>query len=97
MIGPSRSIGENAVESLRKKSLDRELDWEQVWKDTDLSGIMEGLYLKVEENGRAIDRCKYVHHGFQQVVSNSESHWMDRPFLPNSIREEIDIYADSLS
>ena len=34
---------------------------------------------------------------FFVAVFDSESHWMDRPFLPNSIREGIDIYAESLS
>ena len=44
---------------------------------------MEGVYLKFEENGRVIDRYKFVRAGFTQTVSESGSHWASRPIIPN--------------
>ncbi len=46
---------------------------------------MEGLYIKVEEEGVVKERYKYVCGGFLQAVFDSESHWMDRPLLPNCL------------
>ena len=46
---------------------------------------MEGLYIKVEENGQVVDRMKYVRAAFLQCVDLSESHWIDRPIIPNQL------------
>jgi len=44
--------------------------------------LMEGLYVKVEEEGVVRGRYKYVRASFLQAVFASESHWMDRPIIP---------------
>lgn len=56
-------------------------------KQTDLSGLMEGLYIKVEENGVVKERYKWVRKSFTQTVINSDSHWHSRPIIKNKIME----------
>jgi hypothetical protein len=61
-------------------------------KETDTSTLMEGLYIKVEEDGIVKERYKYVRAGFLQTVFDSESHWMDRPLLPNRLKPGIELF-----
>ena len=58
-------------------------------KETDNSMLMEGLYIKVEENGIVVDRLKYVRYGFLQTVVESGTHWLDRPIIPNKLDKDI--------
>ena len=64
-----------------------------VKQQTDNSDLAEGLYIKVEEDGRVIERYKFVRSGFLQAVADSGSHWMDRPILPNRLRDGCDIFV----
>jgi hypothetical protein len=48
---------------------------------------MEGIYIKVEENGLTVDRYKYVRQGFIQAVMESGSHWQSRPIIPNLLKD----------
>ena len=50
-----------------------------------LLDLMEGLYIKVEENGEVIDRMKFVRASFLQTVDASETHWLERPIIPNRL------------
>ncbi|MBQ4401847.1 MAG: RNA ligase family protein [Synergistaceae bacterium] len=85
LIGPSRYITVNQRENLYNAAVKLGLDPERSLKDTDLSGLMEGLYIKVEENGRVVDRMKFVRAEFLQQVDFSETHWIDRPIIPNQL------------
>lgn len=58
---------------------------EMVRRQTDASELMEGLYVKIEEEGAVTGRYKYVRHDFLAVVRDSESHWQSRPILPNRL------------
>jgi hypothetical protein len=51
---------------------------------------MEGIYIKVEENGEVVDRMKYVRASFLQTVEESQINWLDRPIVPNRITKNID-------
>lgn len=55
-------------------------------------GPAEGLYLKVERNGRTIGRAKYVRPGFIQEIINDE-HWSKKPVVPNELEEGVDIWV----
>jgi hypothetical protein len=57
------------------------------------SELMEGLYIKWEENGRVLGRYKYVRNSFSQAVEDEGEHWMDRPIEPNLLRKGVDIFA----
>ena len=54
-------------------------------RQADASGLAEGLYIKVEENGSVAGRFKYVRHDFLTAVLDSASHWQSRPILPNQL------------
>ena len=85
LIGPSAFVSGSSAERLGKLAKARGLDPEQALRESDLSGLMEGLYLKVEDDGAVVERYKYVRAGFLQTVFDSESHWMDRPLIPNQL------------
>jgi hypothetical protein len=58
---------------------------------------MEGLYLKVEEGGRVVERYKLVRSSFLTAILDSGSHWLDRPIVPNQLRDGADLYGPALS
>ncbi|HLG77087.1 MAG TPA: DNA ligase, partial [Ktedonobacteraceae bacterium] len=74
------------LERLRALCQEKGLNAAQALKETDPSALMEGLYLKMERDGIVQERYKYVRRSFLQTVFDSESHWMDRPLLPNSLK-----------
>ena len=65
------------------------IDKEKCLKETDNSRLMEGLYIKVEENGVVVERVKYVRYSFLQTVVESGTHWLDRPIVPNKLNKDI--------
>ncbi len=95
LIGPSHFItqdSEQRLALLRTACAERGLDFERARRETETSGLMEGLYIKVEEGGEVRERYKYVREGFLQTVIDSESHWMDRPLLPNRLRPGVTLF-----
>lgn len=92
MIGRSHFISDDAEEKLKQLCKDRGLDAEQILRGTDRSNLMEGLYIKVEEDGQVKERYKYVRASFLTTIVNSESHWLDRPIIPNILREGVELY-----
>jgi len=83
-------------DSLDEISLARNHDCAIVQSETDSSDLMEGLYIKVEDEGRVIERYKYIRTSFLTAVLESGSHWMDRPILPNQLSPEADIFGATL-
>jgi hypothetical protein len=69
------------------------LDVEKVVAETDAASEAEGLYLKVEAEGRVSGRLKWIRHSFLTTVLGSGSHWLDRPIVPNQLHPEVDLYA----
>lgn len=68
------------------------LNPERAHLETDPSPLAEGLYIKVEEDGRVTERYKFIRASFLTQVLDSESHWLDRPILPNQLAEGVDIF-----
>lgn len=83
LLGPSRFITPKKTERLRQVCVQNGLDPERRIRETDPSDRMEGLYLKVEEEGIVTERLKYVRASFAQQVDESGTHWLDRPIVPN--------------
>jgi len=54
---------------------------------------MEGLYLKVEEEGRVVERYKWVRPEFLQAILDSGEHWADRPIEPNQLADQGVLYV----
>lgn len=69
------------------------LDARRVQRETDPSPLSEGLYVKVEEQGQVLERYKFVRSSFLTTVVDSESHWLDRPIVPNQLAADVDIFA----
>ena len=89
-LGNSLYITDAHTEHLREDAEKLGLDADRICRETDASRLMEGIYIKVEEDGEVVDRMKYVRASFLQTVEESQSHWLDRPIVPNRITKTID-------
>ena len=90
LLGDSRYITPRHLENLRSAALREGQDPEHILRETDATRTMEGLYIKVEEEGRVAMRLKFVRASFTQTVEVSQSHWLERPIIPNGLCREID-------
>ncbi len=93
LIGHSLYKSPTWRRSLRDAIAERGLDFEKLRGETDPSDEMEGLYIKMEEDGRVLGRYKYVRASFLTSVVESGSHWLARPIVPNRLGDEVDIFA----
>ena len=85
LLGKSNYVSGSQTQNLIAAAVKLGLDPERNCSETELSGMMEGLYIKIEEGGQVIDRMKYVRAAFLQCVDFSETHWIDRPIIPNQL------------
>ena len=85
LLGESAFIAPAHLELLRAECERRGLDAARALEETDPETRMEGLYLKVEEEGVVKERYKFVRPSFLTRVVSSESHWLDRPIVPNRL------------
>lgn len=92
MIGASHFITPEAPRRLREDVARLGWDVERAVRQTDLSGLMEGLYLKVEEDGVVKERYKFVRAEFLQVVT-ADGHWQERPLIPNRLAEGVELFV----
>ncbi|MBC7881232.1 MAG: RNA ligase family protein [Anaerolineae bacterium] len=95
-LGTSRFISPNHRENLRVASESLGLREELTLKQTDPGANMEGIYIKVEEDGKVVERYKYVRASFLAAVDQSGSHWLNRPILPNQLLANVDLFAPKL-
>lgn len=95
LIGPSLYKSAQWRERLIEAGVAKKLDIERLKRETEASELMEGLYIKVEEAGRVVARYKYVRASFLAAVMDSGSHWMDRPILPNQLRDAVDLFGEA--
>lgn len=58
----------------------------------DLSGLAEGLYVKVEDAGAVVDRLKWVRPSFTQTIADSGGHWADRPLVANTLAAGVSLW-----
>lgn len=89
LITKSNFIKDNHIEELEKVTKILKLNFEQVKKETDNSDLMEGLYLKWEEKGEVKGRYKLVRESYLQSVEESNSHWLNRPIIPNQFKNGL--------
>ena len=107
-VGPSRKQLDSMVTSSRYKSprwLARlhevaeaeSLAVDKALAESDTADEMEGLYIKVESGEETVGRYKYIRQSFLTTVADSNSHWLDRPIVPNQLAPGVDIFAASAS
>ncbi|CUI76083.1 RNA ligase family protein [Achromobacter xylosoxidans] len=75
--------------TVRREGLDLALAWRQC----DKSDLSEGLYIKVEADGRTLGRYKWVRADFVQAILASEKHHSEQPYVPNQLAPGVDLYA----
>ena len=92
LMGNSHFIQPGHLERLRSYCREMGLDEERCLKETDNSEIMEGLYIKIEEDGIVKARYKYVRASFLTAIKNAEGHWLNRPIIPNMLRPGVDLF-----
>lgn len=88
-LSDSRYITPDHLQNLRQAALRENLDPDRIFRETDASRTMEGLYIKVEEEGQVVQRVKYVRASFLQTVEESATHWLDRPIVKNGLCRDI--------
>ncbi|WP_016870335.1 MULTISPECIES: hypothetical protein [Fischerella] len=81
------------LQRLRQVCQEKGLDVERSLKQTDLSSLMEGLYIKVEPDNTVIARYKYVRSSFLTTIKQSDGHWLNRPIIPNLLRPGADLFG----
>ncbi|MCE9565646.1 MAG: RNA ligase family protein [Planctomycetes bacterium] len=91
-IAPSYFISAESEARLREDVAKLGWDVERAVKQTDLSGLMEGLYVKVEEDGVVTGRYKFVRPEFLQTVM-ADGHWQDRPLIPNRLADDAELFG----
>lgn len=89
LLSASNYITKDHLENLRQAALRENLDPDRIARETDRADTMEGLYIKVEENGRVAERVKFVRPTFLQTVEESATHWLDRPIVKNGLCRDI--------
>jgi hypothetical protein len=94
LLGPSHFRTTAWGATLRRVCVAHGVDLARVLGATDPTDLMEGIYLKVEEDGRVGGRYKYVRASFAATVLASGSHWLDRPIVPNQLHTSVDLWAD---
>lgn len=72
------------------------LDLSRAWAMADKSDLMEGLYIKVEEEGRVVARYKWVRSDFVQAILDAGQHHSAQPYIPNQLMPGVDIFAPVL-
>ena len=85
LVGQSAFIKEGHIDRLREYCIKKGENADKRCSETDPSVLMEGLYIKIESGGEVVERMKYVRASFFQSVVQSDSHWLDRPIVPNQL------------
>jgi len=85
LIGPTRFKTDNWKQNLCNKYRELNLDSQNYQHETDMSNLMEGLYIKHENDFEVVGRYKYVRYEFLQNILNSGTHLIDRIPITNSI------------
>lgn len=92
-VGPSHFKSERWKEALAEQARSSGVTPEQASRETDAADEMEGLYLKVEEEGRVVARLKYVRASFLNAILDSGSHWLERPIIANQLAPGVDLWS----
>jgi hypothetical protein len=64
----------------------------QVLAETDTHDEMEGVYIKIEDDERVLERFKWVRPSFLSALVDSGSHWLDRPIVNNRLAEGVSLW-----
>jgi DNA-binding Lrp family transcriptional regulator len=87
-------IAEGSTEELRKICESKRIPEKDIaiFLKLNESKLMEGLYIKWEEDGIVKGRYKYVRPNFVQTILSYGKHWLDRPSIPNRMKEGCSMF-----
>jgi hypothetical protein len=77
LIGQSAFMSPNAYAKLPANALNH----------TDTSGLMEGLYLKLENTDYVVQRYKLIRPEFIRFIQQQATHWQKQAVIKNQLRE----------
>ena len=92
-IGPSLFISGKSEKSFLAQCQKSGVNAQTAFRQTDLTGIMEGIYIKVEAGAYVMGRLKFVRGSFLNAILDSESHWVNRPIIANRLADGVDLFA----
>lgn len=87
LLGHSNYITDSHLQTLANYCNSQGLDADKIIAETDNSTTMEGLYVKVEEDGIVTQRAKYVRGDFAQRVQQDTSNWQRKAIVPNQLKK----------
>ena len=85
LLGDSNYISADHILHLREDAEKAGQDADTICRQTDASRTMEGIYIKLEEDGEVKSRLKFVRPSFLQTEETSDKFWLDRVIIPNRI------------
>jgi hypothetical protein len=85
-------INDHHMDCLKEDCEKLGLKYDIAARETSNSRLMEGLYLKQENDLIVEDRFKFVRADFLTSILSSETHWIDRPIIPNRLAEGVDLF-----
>ena len=92
LIGPSKFKTLQNIENLKLAAKESGVPENEALEQTDLTNLMEGLYIKDETSGNVDERYKIVRADFLQVVEDKDDHWAKRPIIVNRLKSGISIW-----
>ncbi|MCL2091522.1 MAG: RNA ligase family protein [Micrococcales bacterium] len=93
LVRPSLAKSGQWRQNLRRTAAQHGIDPGRAEAETQDSDLSEGLYIKIEEGHQTVGRLKWVRADFLQTIASSDTHWLDRPILPNQLAPGADVYA----
>jgi hypothetical protein len=93
LLQHSQFISSEHIDRLRELCVEQGLNPDLAVRQTNQSALMEGLYIKVETPELTIARFKYVRADFLTTILQSETHWLNRPIIPNQLQTGVDMFG----
>jgi hypothetical protein len=93
LVRPSLYKSQTWRQTLAEAAQAQNLDLDRVQRETDMTDLAEGVYIKVETPDETIERYKYVRAAFVQQIKDSETHWLSRPVICNNLAPGVDIFG----
>jgi hypothetical protein len=93
LVGPSVCRTSRWRETLARAAVEAGVDPARAEADSDRAEEMEGLYIKVEQDGQTVERYKWVRASFLTAILDAGTHWADRPIVANRLADPGVMYA----
>jgi len=97
LLGPSQARTDDWRQTFERVVRREGLAVARAWRCANHSDLAEGLYIKVEDEGKTVERFKWVRPDFVQSILNSGVHHADQPYIPNQLADTVDIFGPVLT